>query len=150
MNIRHSLMLMLLTAPLMADHADKHQNVGGDRLAIQGYDPVSYTMPSGPQKGDAKLTAEHRGAIYRFVSAAHRDQFAASPDKYAPAFGGWCATAMADGRKVEIDPKNFKIVNGRLMLFYRSFFANALKDWNADEAKLLPKADAAWSKLVAH
>jgi hypothetical protein len=59
-----------------------------------------------------------------------------------PAYGGWCAYAMGStGEKVSVDPKTFKIVNGRLNLFYNRFFNNTLDDWNKDEVNLKKKAD---------
>ena len=54
---------------------------------------------------------------------------------------------MADGKKVEIDPKNYKITNGRLFLFFKAWYANAINDWNKDEKNMTTKADAAWKKI---
>ena len=63
--------------------------------------------------------------------------FASNPAKYEPQYGGWCAYAMGhDGSKVEVDPETFKIINGKLFLFYNRFFNNTLKTWNQDESKL--------------
>jgi len=45
------------------------------------------------------------------------------------------------GEKVRIDPETFKIVNGKLYLFYNFFFNNTLKDWNDNEKHLKSKAD---------
>lgn len=120
-----------------------------DKRGIQGYDPVEYLDNMKAIEGQKAITSAYRGVTYQFASLSNRDKFNASPSKFVPAYGGWCATAMAEGRKVEIDPKNFKIVNGRLLLFYKSFFADALKDWNKNETELFPKADAAWDKIIA-
>ena len=73
-----------------------------------------------------------------------------SPEKYLPAYGGWCATAMARGEKVQIEPSSFKVTNGRLFLFYNGLFGNAIKDWNKDESALTVKADAQWKKIRAN
>jgi YHS domain-containing protein len=125
-----------------------HYNIKPGEPAIKGYDPVTYFAPSGPQKGREQIMLEHRGVTYRFVSEENRDRFAADPAKYVPSYGGWCATAMADGRKVDIDPANFKITDGRLLLFYKGLLGDGLKPWNKDEANLLRKADEQWKKLV--
>jgi hypothetical protein len=85
---------------------------------------------------------------YRFATEAARERFRADPERHLPAYGGWCATAMAKGEKVEIDPTNFKVTNGRLFLFFKAFYANALKDWNKDEPGLTSRADAAWRRLA--
>jgi hypothetical protein len=84
---------------------------------------------------------------YRFATEENKALFDSSPGKYLPTYGGWCATAMAKGEKVEIDPTNFKVTNGRLFLFFKAFYANAQKDWNKDEGALTLKADANWKKL---
>lgn len=117
-------------------------------LAIEGYDPVAYFPEGGgkPLKGDKKFAHEHRGVTYHFASQANRDAFIANPAKYEPAYGGWCAYAMASGEKVEIDPKASRITNGRLLLFYRDFLTDTRKPWAKDEAALIAKADAAWAK----
>ncbi len=115
-------------------------------VAISGYDPVSY-FSGKPQKG--KIAYTNAGITYRFVSAANLETFKKNPAKYEPAYGGWCAYAMgAKGEKVEVDPENYKIVNGTLNLFYKNFFSNTLDDWNKDETKLKKQADANWPKLL--
>jgi len=63
-----------------------------------------------------------------------------NPAGYEPQYGGWCAYAMgANGEKVEIDPGTFKIVDGKLNLYYNAFFNNTLKSWNKDEVNLKKK-----------
>lgn len=123
-------------------------NVGENRLAIEGYDPVAYFEPGKPAKGSERITAEFRGAVYRFASEESRARFAQDPERYAPTYGGWCASAMAyKGEKVGVDPKNFKIKDGRLHLFYKSLLGDALKDWNKNEKTWEPLADSNWTKL---
>ena len=140
-------LVLLITPPAFADPS-QHQNLGKNHLALQGFDPISYFESGSAKEGNTSFTAEYQSAIYRFESEAHRQTFAANPAKFAPAYGGWCATAMADGKKVEIDPKSFKITNGRLFLFYKSIFADARNKWLKDEPNQTTKADANWKKLV--
>ena len=116
-------------------------------LAIGGYDPVAYFPEGGgePAKGDKKLSLEHRGVTYRFSSQANMELFKASPEKYEPAYGGWCAYAMAKDTYTEPNPKRFSIENGRLLLFYDGVFGDTLKSWNEEgPAKLTPLADRFW------
>jgi hypothetical protein len=47
---------------------------------------------------------------------------------------------------VEVDPETYKIVGGRLYLFYNKYFNNTLKTWNKREATLKANADANWQK----
>jgi peroxiredoxin Q/BCP len=126
----------------------QHYNLGPDKVAIGGYDPVAYFTPGKALKGRKEISASHRGVTYQFASEENKQRFAEAPEKYVPTYGGWCATAMAKGEKVEIDPANFKVTNGRLFLFFKAFYANALKDWNKDEPNLTARADANWKKLT--
>ena len=137
----------------MAELKDKpaaiqHYNLGTDKVAISGYDPVAYFTQGKALKGRKEVSAAHRGVIYHFATEQNRKLFTDAPDKYLPTYGGWCATAMAKGEKVEIDPTNFKVTNGRLFLFFKAFYANAIKDWNKDEPNQTTKADANWKKIA--
>lgn len=123
----------------------KHFNLE-DGIAIQGYDPVAYFTANKAIKGKKEFALYHQGVTYYFASASNKDLFKADPSKYEPQYGGWCAYAMgAKGEKVSIDPETFKIMNGKLYLFYNKFFSNTLKDWNKDEKNLNTKADANWA-----
>lgn len=140
--------LLFATSINAQDNAlrSKHYNLEKN-LAIQGYDPVSYFQGKA-QKGSKDHAVNHQGSVYYFVSAANAETFKKNPAKYEPQYGGWCAYAMgAKGEKVSIDPKTFKIVDGKLYLFYNRLFNNTLEDWNEDEAKLKTKADANWVKI---
>lgn len=117
-------------------------------LALSGYDPVAYFIQNKAIKGSKENAVAYEGVIYYFSSAANKEAFKKDPTKYEPAYGGWCSYAMgAKGEKVEIDPKTFKIVNGKLNLFYNKFFNNTLTDWNKDEPNLKKKADTNWSNI---
>jgi YHS domain-containing protein len=127
--------------------AVEHHNLGPDKIALQGHDPVGYFTEGKALKGSKELSAQQGGVTYRFASEANRNRFLASPQKYLPAYGGWCAAAMAKGQKVEIDPANFRVADGRLFLFYQSFFGNALKDWLKDEPGQRTRADQHWKRI---
>lgn len=125
----------------------KHFNVESG-VAIQGYDPVAYFTDNKAVKGISKLALSYQGVVYYFATEAHKDMFKKNPAAYEPQYGGWCAYAMgATGEKVEIDPETFKIINGKLFLFYNKRLNNTLKTWNKDEANLHKKADASWIKI---
>ena len=136
-----SLIIAMVAVPAFAGDVS-HSTPG-----ISGYDPVAYFTDGQPVKGSGYHVAQHDGVTYTFASKEHKRMFEANPGKYVPAYGGWCATAMAKGEKVEIDPTNFKVTNGRLFLFYKAFYANAIKDWNKAEAALTARADAHWKKI---
>lgn len=119
------------------------------KVAIQGYDPVAYFTQKKAVKGKATMASTYEGVIYNFSSQANKETFAKNPSGYEPQYGGWCSYAMgANGEKVEVNPETFKIVDGKLNLFYNAFFNNTLKSWNKDEVNLKKKADANWKKFI--
>ncbi|MDN5203650.1 YHS domain-containing (seleno)protein [Fulvivirgaceae bacterium BMA10] len=118
-------------------------------VALQGYDPVSYFNNKKPLEGEKDYAATHKGVTYYFASSKNKELFKSNPDKYEPSYGGWCAYAIADRSfKMEPDPETYKIIDGKLTLFYNSFFNNTLKTWNKDEPKYQKKADVNWDKIV--
>ena len=122
-------------------------NLSG-KLALQGYDPVAYFTQKKAVKGSATHTATYEGVQYNFSSAGNKAKFLATPSQFEPEYGGWCAYALgARNMKIEIDPETFKIINGKLYLFYNAYFNNTLTSWNKNEKTLLPKANANWAKL---
>ncbi len=116
--------------------------------AIDGYDPVSY-FDGKPAEGDSKFSNTHKGVTYLFSSLVNLNKFKANPEKYEPAYGGWCAYAMGEnGEKVKIDPETYKIIEGKLFLFYNFWGNNTLSDWNKNEKSLKSKADLNWKKFL--
>lgn len=120
-----------------------------NKVAIQGYDPVAYFKQGKAVKGRKELASSYQGVTYYFANETDKAAFAKNPAGYEPQYGGWCAFAMGDhGEKVEIDPETFKIVDGKLYLFYNKFLNNTLKSWNKNEPVLKKKADANWEKIA--
>lgn len=120
-----------------------------NKVAIQGYDPVAYFTQKKAVKGKSAFATTYEGVVYNFSSQANKDVFLKNPSSYEPQYGGWCAYAMgANGEKVEINPETFKILDGKLYLYYNAFFNNTLKSWNKDEVNLKRKADVNWKKLI--
>jgi YHS domain-containing protein len=123
----------------------KHFNVNKSNVAVSGYDVVSYFTENKAVKGNKSLAVIAEGVYYYFSTQANKDAFLKNWKAYEPQYGGWCAYAMgATNDKVEIDPETFKIVNGKLYLFYHSYFNNTLTKWNKDETNLKTKADKNW------
>jgi YHS domain-containing protein len=150
-----TLILFLLLAYCIPMHAQlsaadrvKHFNTE-KKVAIQGYDAVAYFANKKPIKGKASLAVNHQGIVYYFATEANKKVFIASPNQYEPQYGGWCAFAMGDnGKKVEVNPETFKIIDGKLYLFYNAYFNNTLTSWNKNEKALKTKAEANWKKFI--
>lgn len=116
-------------------------NVDVEGVILRGVDATSYTAGGAPVAGSADFTAEVGGAIYKFATAVARDSFIATPEAFEPAFGGFCATGAALGKKLDGDPAIFRIFEGKLYLFVSE---DAVALWDKDPAGTLAKADANW------
>ncbi len=141
-------------APLHAQggtRAVSHFDLGKRGLALQGYDPVAYRPEGGgkPMEGKDSIQLEFGGALYRFANETNREAFARDPERYEARFGGWCAWAMVDGDKVEVDPESFLIEDDELLVFYDGWFGDTREKWLAKGGEnLLPKAVRKWSKIT--
>lgn len=134
---------------LTADPALPHFNLAPNQVALKGFDPVAYATEQKAVKGDPEHQAVWRGAVYQFATAENRSSFAANPEKFLPAYGGWSASAMARGEKVDIDPERFAVADGRLFLFDAKTPDAALKEWSQGAHELVKQADEHWSKLTS-
>lgn len=123
-------------------------NLPSSGLALEGYSPVSYFTEGRAVAGKPQHATTFNDVTYYFASADQRKAFDRDPEKYIPAFGGWCAFGMAIQDKFPVDPTNFKIVDGRLLLFLRNQGIDALQLWNqGDDAEQMSKAAAHWQKV---
>jgi hypothetical protein len=145
-----SLMISFFTILLCSSAIAQVDPVGKDRVAIGGYDVVSYFKGT-PWKGNPLFQAVHKTVVYYFISEQNKNAFSAEPDKYLPQYDGWCALAIgAQKKKVKINPETFKITNGKLYLFYNTQSAlsgtkfNSLEPWIKDEENLIKKSDINW------
>jgi pentapeptide MXKDX repeat protein len=119
-------------------------NLDKSGVALHGYDPVAYFIAGTPEAGKSDFTSTHEGATYHFASAASRDAFAASPERYAPQFGGYCAMGVALGKKLDIDPAAWRIVDGKL---YLNVNKQVQRDWQKDIPGNIQKAVANWPRI---
>ncbi len=133
------------TAPRAYLHS---YNLPAHGIAIEGYSPVSYFTEGKAVRGNEAFAVDHNGVTYHLASAEQAQLFRSNPDKYLPAYGGWCAFGMAKQDKFPIDPHNFKIVEGRLMLFLKNQSVDALALWNkGTEGQYVKQAEAHWKKV---
>ncbi len=116
-------------------------------VAARGYDVVEYHRSNQAVKGREDLSIQHQGVTYWFSTDDNQKSFEVNPRAYMPAHGGWCSSAMAFGRKVDIDPESFIVENGRLFLFYKGIRGDAKKDWLENQPQWLTDADAKWAEI---
>ena len=141
-------LLAASAGPALVEHLNSEK-----QLALSGYDAVSY-HEGAPKMGEEQWSHQHGGAEYRFASKENLETFLSNAEKYAPAYGGWCAYAILDGDKVEVDPMSFKLIDGTTYLFYDGFWGDTLKRWNkklqkTSESSLVSEADANWAKILS-
>jgi YHS domain-containing protein len=141
-SILAALPLAALLAHATAATASPVNAEGG--VAIRGTDPVAYHTTGRPTPGRPEFTHAWRGATWRFASAANRDLFAADPERYAPAYGGFCAWAVAQGYTAPIDPAAWRIVDGRL---YLNYDRSIQRRWERDIPGFIRSANGHWPRL---
>jgi YHS domain-containing protein len=114
-------------------------------LAIEGYSLVSYFEKDKAEMGLARYSVEYEGKLYWFSSANQADTFNSNPSRYLPRFSGFCAYSLALGRKVPVDPTNFKIIADQLLLFH----PEGLREWDRsnNEEELLRRATKSFLSL---
>lgn len=88
--------------------------VGG--IALGGTDPVAYFDGDGPVPGVPDFAHDWNGARWHFATPENRAAFAADPEHWAPAYGGWCAYAVSRGYTAPTDPRAWSLHEGRLFL----------------------------------
>jgi YHS domain-containing protein len=115
---------------------------------LLGYDAVAYFTDNAAVKGDPAIKLEHLGVTYRFASEAHKVEFANSPEKYMPQFGGFCANGInyavpwgAGG-----GPDTWRIYRGKLYVFGGQRSRDAFE---MDTERNLQLAHQYWNDEVA-
>ncbi|MEW8257095.1 MAG: YHS domain-containing (seleno)protein [Candidatus Thiodiazotropha taylori] len=132
----------ILTTPLWAG---VDTGTDANDVILAGYDVVAYHTQGEAVEGTTMYTAVYNDAIYQFSSADNRELFNSNPEKYAPAYGGFCAYGATLGKKFQVDGKAFEVVDGKL---YVNKNQQVYDIWRKDIPGNLNKADAQWPKIV--
>ena len=114
------------------------------RIALRGYDPVSYFTDNRPEKGTPEFTADFDDATYWFKSAEHRAMFVADPDRYAPQYNGFCTIGISRGSKFEPDPQAWTMSDGKLYVFAGP---GGVPMFQEARANILDQANANWPAM---
>lgn len=141
------LFVAMLVVPALSGFAVAKQlnNLDGNGVAIQGYDPVAFFTDSRPVKGSSQFQSGYEGAKYYFASAEHKAAFDKEPAKYEPQFGDYCAYGASHGHPAPIKIEAWQIVNGRLLMQYD---LGIKEKFNKDQQGNLRKADQNWPGIV--
>ena len=121
-------------------------------IALNGYDVVAYFNQYDAIRGNNGHSVDLDGTTYYFSSADNATVFKTNPSAYLPAYGGYCAFAVAmKGAKVPSDPHTFKIRDGKLYLFFNDYYEgkpfNTIIPWNGNESASIAKANTNWKTM---
>ena len=111
---------------------------------ISGYDLVAYFTDGKPMRGSGYQVSVFEGVTYAFASEEHKEMFEANPEKYVPAYGGYCAYGVAVGKKFVTDPEVWRIVDGKL---YVNLDRDIQRKWQKDVPGHIKTADANWRSI---
>ena len=120
-------------------NADPHS-----KIALQAYDPVAFHTVGKAMKANPAISAEYRGYKYLFSSEANKTTFEEQPEKYLPAYGGFCAFGVANGVLVPVEIDTWEIIDGHLVFQYSLEFK---QKFNERKDENIRKANDNWPKL---
>ncbi len=134
-------LLLMISISIFAQKSPVFNPADG---AIHGYDPVAYFTDGKAVKGVKQFTYEWNTATWYFSNKQNLDAFKASPEKYAPQYGGYCAYGLADGHKAPTDPEAWLIKDGKL---YFNYNKDVQQMWKKKQAEYIIVADKKWPDL---
>ncbi|QMU60835.1 MAG: YHS domain protein [Gammaproteobacteria bacterium] len=112
-------------------------------IAMSGYDPVAYFTLNRATVGDETISYNWKNVEWQFASTEHLALFKETPEKYAPQYGGYCATAISIGLTADVDPRSWHIEDGKLYLFFNGDPKN---DYIADIGDgIIQKSESKWN-----
>jgi len=113
--------------------------------AVSGYDTVAYFKQNKAVEGLKKYSTEYKGATWLFSSEQNKLDFIASPEKFAPQYGGYCAYAISNNNTASGDPELWSIHDNKLYLSYNK---DIEKKWEKDKEGIVKNANGNWPKIL--
>jgi YHS domain-containing protein len=117
----------------------------GAALMLKGFDVVAYHTEGKEAMGSADFRSVYEGTTFQFKSAQHKALFDANPQKYLPAFGGYCANGLAYGIPWGGDADTWKMIDGKVYIFGGAGSRDAFL---VDEKANLALAEKYWNEEV--
>lgn len=149
---RTSILLLVLTLSSCGDEPVENPTVFTvNQVGASGFDLVSYFTEESPIQGSAEIYVTKDEVNYFFASEENKSLFETNPEQYLPAYGGWCAYAMAnDGSLMSSNPDKYEIQDGKLYLFFDNFITSIQgglqKEWNSDPDTYKTIANDNWDE----
>jgi len=119
---------------------------GASDVALSGFDPVSFFQSESPVNGSPMIRSEYGGATYLFSSEGNREAFIASPARFVPQFGGFCAYGVSLGMLLPVDITTAQVRDGTL---YLNVNAGIREKFDADFSGIIGRANTNWPELFA-
>jgi YHS domain-containing protein len=131
---------------LIANNFKREPKLASDAAGVMlyGVDMVALLEDKKPLVGDGRLFATWEGAIWIFYSQENLNKFIANPQRYAPAYGGYCAYCIAIGDVSDPDWHEYEIYDGKIY-----FFVNKKNHtlWLGNPDKYIRDANTQWSAM---
>ena len=142
---RRLLMAMILAQLSPLGYAGSLTPIHTDELGVvaNGYDVVAM-FSNQLVEGSSRHSATHDGATYHFASDANQEAFTTNPNKYIPAYGGFCAYGVRMGQMLGTDPSTFIVRGGKLYLMLN---AATKRMWEGDINRNIKIANRLWPGL---
>lgn len=141
-----TLTLASVAPALAADEINTSTGIttAGVPLGLHGVDAVALATIHDVSEGSAEHTVVVNDVAYYFASAKTAAQFEKAPEDFLPAFGGFCAYAIALGKKFDGDPRYADIVDGKLYLFVN---AAIFEEYQKNAKSIIRKAHRVWPSI---
>lgn len=131
----------VLAGPAMAQRRPMIDQSRTPGIGAGGYDVVAFFTERRAVLGTTQFTHQAADVTWRFSTAANRDAFAQNPRRFIPAYGGYCAWAMAQGYTAPGDGRFWDVVDDRL---YLNFNTSTHNQFRADLPGMIRRANANW------
>jgi YHS domain-containing protein len=115
-------------------------------VMLDGHDVVSYFTQGRHAQGTARFKSRHEGVDFYFSSAEHKALFDATPARYVPQFGGFCANGIVYAIPWGGDADTWLIDDGKLYIFGG---AGSRAAFELDRKANLALAHKYWKEEVA-
>ncbi len=109
--------------------------------AVGGYDVVAIYKESKLIKGDSLDSYDWKNAKWMFATRSNLDSFMASPEKYAPQYGGYCAYGLSRGYKAPTEADTWTIIEGKI---YFNYNKKVKETWMKNTPAYIREADKNW------
>ena len=141
MNAKTMLIALLVCAGLVTIASAA---IDSNTVGLSGYDLVSYHTSKRPLRGNGHFVAVHDGVTYLFANEQNQATFERDPERYLPAYGGYCAFGVSVGKKFVADPEVWRVVDGKL---YVNLDARIQDQWLMDVSGRIKTADDKWQGI---